>query len=299
VLLRNFLVILTIVLVIVLATLVWFYPGNEDFRSDNPFWNGTKNLGSITRASPLESLSDLPMSPQGSTLILIPYLPFTSVELELLDTFVTNGGTLILADDYGYGNQILEYLGLGARFSGQALLDPFSNYKNSRFPRISRIIPSPVTDNVDSLIFDHGTSLIDIETADTLALSSSFSFLDLNGDEEKDGDEPTGPFPVIAQYSLGNGKTILVSDPSIFINSMQTIEGNYTFIQNIDAITAIKLLVAQSHLPGSDLRYAKNWLVDVRKGLISPVGTASLVVLAVLVMLMPVWLKRQGEAFSG
>ncbi|MBA7621893.1 hypothetical protein ES703_29263 [subsurface metagenome] len=291
--LRRFLVILTIALVIILAVVIWFLPTNEDFRADNPFWNGTKDISSSYPASPLASLSDLPPSPPGSTLILIPYLDFTPAELEQLHTFVTQGGTLVLADDYGFGNQILEYLGLKARFSGQVLLDPMSNYKNKWFPRISHIIPSSLTTNTESLILNHATCLTDVETGDALALSSVFSFLDLNGNEEWDEDEPTGPLPVISHHSLGSGQLILVSDPSIFINSMETIESNYDFVQNIAAITTFRLLVDQSHLPPSNLHQTKNLLAYIRGWLITPVGTLSLVILALTITLMPIWQRRR------
>ena len=41
--------------------------------------------------------------------------------MEQLRRFTVRGGRLILADDYGYGNRILEYLGLAPRFAEQVL----------------------------------------------------------------------------------------------------------------------------------------------------------------------------------
>ena len=130
--LRRFLVILTVALIVLLVITAWFFPSNEDFRVENPFWNGTRDLTTGCPALPLSSLADLPPSPQGATLILVPYLSCTPAELGQLNSFVTRGGTLVLADDYGHGNQVLEYLGLGARFSGQSLLDPTVNYKSKQ-----------------------------------------------------------------------------------------------------------------------------------------------------------------------
>ncbi len=291
--LRRFLVILTIALVLILAIVVWFFPSNEDFRAENSFWNGTKDISSSYPASPLASLSGLPSSPQGSALILIPYLDFTPAELEELQSFVTHGGMLVLADDYGFGNQILEYLGLKTRFSGQVLFDPLSNYKNKWFPRISHIISNPITSNTESLILNHATCLTDVETDDILALSSPFSFLDLNGNESWDEGEPTGPLPVISRHSLGSGQLILISDPSIFINSMETIESNCDFIQNIADITTSRLLIDQSHLPPSNLQRTKNLLAYTHGFLITPVGTLGLVVVALTITLMPIWHKRR------
>ncbi len=291
--LRRFVMILTIALVIILAIVAWFFPSNKDFRAENPFWNGTRDISSSYPASPLASLSDLPPSPQGSTLILIPYLNFTPAELGELKSFVTQGGTLVLADDYGYGNQILEYIGLEARFSGEILLDPLFNHKNKWFPRISHIISSSVTINTESLILNHATCLSDVEASDVLALSSSFSFLDLNGNQAWDEEEPTGPLPVISYHNLGSGKMILIADPSIFINSMETIEDNYNLIQNLAAITTSELLIDQSHLPPSNLHQTKNLLTYTRDYLITPVGTLGLVILALTITLMPVWHRRR------
>ena len=291
--LRRFLAILTVVLMLILAILVWFFPSHEDFRTENPFWNGTKEISSGYPISPLESLSNLPSSPQGSTLILIPYLQFNRAELEALDSFITRGGILILADDYGYGNQILEYLGLKARFSGQALLDPLSNYKNERFPQISYLKSSYVTSNIDNLIFNHATCLTDIEATDVLALSSSFSFLDLNGNREWQEGEPTGPLPVISHHNLGNGEIILVSDPSLFINSMETMASNDKFIQNMAAITKSNRLIDQSHLPPSNLHQTTNLLAYIRGLFITPLGTLGLVILTLTITLMPLWHERR------
>ena len=291
--LRRFLVILTMALVIVLATAAWFCLSNDDFRSDNPSWNGIKDMNSSYAASPLRSLSDLPLLSQGSTLILIPYLDFSPTELEALHSFVTRGGTLILADDYGFGNKVLIHLGLEARFSGHALLDPLFNHRNKSFPRITHIIASPITSNTESLTLNHATCLMNVETGDALALSSSFSFLDLSGNGSQDEGEPTGPLPVISHHNLGNGKIILISDPSIFINSMENLASNRTFIQNIAAITISQLLVDQSHLPPTNLDQTKKLLASVRDSVTTTVGAVSLVIVALAITLMPIWHERR------
>ena len=291
--LRKFLAILTVALVVVLAVLVWFFPSNGDFRSDNPSWNGLEDMSTAYTAMPLKSLSDLPLLSQGSTLILVPYLDFTPAELEGLHRFVTRGGTLVLADDYGFGNHVLEYLGLKARFSGGVLLDPLFCYKNKWFPRIFHFESSPITSDVESLVLNHATCLTSVETSDALALSSSSSFLDLNGNEEQDEGEPAGPLPVIARCDLGSGQIILISDPSIFINSMENMGSNHEFIQNITSTASSGLLVDQSHLPSSNLQQSKSLLASLRKSFSSPVGAVTVVILTLAVTLLPVWRGKE------
>ena len=295
--LRKFLALLTVALVVILAIVVWFFPSDEDFRTENPFWNGTSKLASSHSLVSLESLSDLPASPQGAVLILIPYIEFEPSELENVRDFVTGGGTLVLADDYGFGNQVLEHLGIEARFSGQVILDPLFNYKNEWLPRIYHLTSTSVTGNVDSLVFNHATCLVGVEADDALALSSSFSFLDLNDNQEWDDGEPTGPLPVMARYNLAAGQIILISDPSIFINSMGTVDDNYSIIENIAGITVSRLLIDQSHLPHSDLHRTKNLLATVRGSLAHPVGTLVLVTALLIITLRPIW-HRKGDGIE-
>jgi hypothetical protein len=297
--LRRFVAILTIAVIIILAVVVWFFPSNEDFRVENPFWNGTEDITSLIPVSPIESLSELPSSVEGVTLILIPYLEFTPAELEAVDNFVRQGGTLVLADDYGYGNQVLEHLGLEARFSGQALLDPLFSYKNKRLPRIHHLASDSVTGDAGSLVLNHATGLVNVEDGDVLARSSSFSFLDINDNGVWDEEEPAGPLPVISQHSLSDGRIILIADPSILINSMETMESNPDLIEGIGVITPSRLYLDQSHLPPSELHYTKNLLACLQGFLVTPRGTVGIVILVLAITLIPVWYKKGGENDHG
>ncbi len=214
-------------------------------------------------------------------------------ELDELHQFVSLGGALVLSDDYGFGNQLLEYLGLKVRFSGQVLADPIFYHRKKLFPRISRLTPSPLTSNIESPILKHATSLTDVESSDVPALSSSASFLDLNGDLQYNKEEPAGPLPVISRHNLGSGQIILVSDPSIFINSMQDIADNHTFRQNIAATATCELLIDQSHLPPSNLLHTKTRLASILNLFITPLGKVGLVVLALTATLIPIWRKKE------
>jgi len=292
--LRRLLVSLAISLVVILAVMTWFMPLDDDFRVENTFWNGSSELDSHQLLTPLETLDDLPAVPEGATLILIPYIQLTPSELEDVSRFVAGGGILVLADDYGYGNQVLSHLGIETRFSGQALLDPLFSYKNEQLPRVFNLSPDLVTDGVDSLVLNHATCLIDIGAGDVLAMSSSFSFLDLNNDRKWDEDEPTGAMPVISSHILASGRVILVSDPSIFINSMGTLEDNYGIIENIAGISSSRLFLDQSHLPCSDLHHTKDLLADVRGVLTTPAGTLALVAVLLIIIMRPMWPRKGG-----
>ena len=143
-------------------------------------------------------------------------------------------------------------------------------------------------------MFNHATCLTDVEAGNVLALSSSFSFLDLNDNQKWDEEEPTGAMPVISSHVQTSGRVILISDPSIFINSMRTLEDNYGIIENITGICSSRLFLDQSHLPYSDLHQTKDLLADVRGVLTTPAGTLALVAMLLIIILRPMWPRKGG-----
>jgi hypothetical protein len=290
--LHKFLVIFSAGMIILVVLMVWFLPLDEDFRVENPLWNGLTNLSDDYAVQPLESFSDLPYLSEKVTLLVVPYLEFTPVELGELDRFIRGGGRVILADDYEYGNQALEHLGTSVRFSGSTLLDPLANYNSSYLPKIVHFNPDPLTTDLENLGFNHGTCLLDTSDNGTLALSSSFSFLDTNENGQFEEGEPLGPLPVISRQEMGKGELILVADPSLFINSMGTLGENEIFVQNI-AATTTTLYIDQSHLPASDLHRSKNLITRGREFIAEPLVAAGLVALAAVISLRPIWHRKK------
>ena len=144
---------LTLVIILSLVALAWFFPPNGDFRVDNPFWNGLSTLDSKDKLTVINSFDNLPTNPKGTALLLVPYEPFSDLELSQLKNYVLNGGTLVVLDDYGFGNQVLSGVGLNMRFTGVPMLDPLYDYKNERLPKITDFSVAPVTANVSSVDF--------------------------------------------------------------------------------------------------------------------------------------------------
>ncbi|MBT9131024.1 MAG: hypothetical protein DDT41_01324 [candidate division WS2 bacterium] len=288
----KFVLITLLVTVALLSIVIWYFPSIEDFLVDNPFWNGLKDLTNTHNIRSIYSLAELPEEAQNTSLIFIPYLKLTENELEQISTFLKNGGTLIVADDFGYGNQILQHLQLKVRFSRSMLLDPLFSYKNSIFPRISNFSKHPITGDVQNILLNHPTILLNVLPENNLASSSLFSYLDLNDNELPNENEPLGPFPVMALYPLHRGKVIIISDPSIFINTMINREDNNILIKNLLKINTLTIF-SQSHLPLSLLPDMKLLLQDIRKILQSPLGTLSLIVVIFSISLLPLFFKKQ------
>ena len=142
-----------VVLIIVISLLcIWFYPSIQDFMASNTMWNGIRNFSSEFNADNIESLGELPDVAEETALMAIPYLDYNNEELSQLKRFVEDGGTLLLMDDYGYGNSVLAYLGVSVRFTNKPLLDPLFCYKNQWLPRITDLAPRVKESGIDVIV---------------------------------------------------------------------------------------------------------------------------------------------------
>jgi hypothetical protein len=286
---------LTLVIIISMLTLIWFFPPNGDFRVENPSWNGLSTLDSRTQLTVIDSFDNLPVNSKGTALLLVPYEPFSDSELLQLKNYTLNGGTLVILDDYGYGNQVLSSDGLKMRFTGVPLLDPLYNYKDKWMPKITDFSNSSIAANVTSIVLNHATCLNNTSDSTVVAYSSTFSILDVNGDGSWNNNEPTGPFPVIAYNQVGQGIVVVVADPSLMINSMLGLDNNLQFVNNVVGIQGsnAKIFVDQSHLPKEPLDDAKASIATVYGAVASPIGTLSLIAVILVLSLNLMWRKSE------
>jgi len=289
---------LWIVLAVALASVVmlWFYQPSADFKVNNTGWNGASEFGNRMSTVVIDAFEDIPSRPENTVLIVIPYTKFMLAELDQMSSYVSGGGTLILMDDYGHGNEVLEALGVDYRFDDVPLLDPVISHKNAQFPMITNIDISPLTFEVTALVFDHAVRLIDVPDAEVVARSSSFSFIDLDGDTLYDhGLEAQDSSVVVANTTIGEGRIIAISDPSIIINAMIDMEDNYTIMANATQLSASnpKVYLDQSHLAEEKLGKIKTVLRTARDVAAYPAVLLVMVGAVLLITLRPLWAKRR------
>ncbi len=288
--------IVLLVTAVVSLLCIWFYPSIQDFMAGNTMWNGIKNFIEEFDAENIDSTETIPDLPEKSVLISIPYLEYTDEDLAEIQEYVGGGGTLLLMDDYGFGNEILTYLGLGIRFSNKPLLDPLICYKNQWMPKITDF-PKEITDeSVEVVILNHATAILYTEGVEVLAYSSEASYLDINENETRDADEPADAFPVAARINAGKGTIILVSDPSVLISSMIERDDNHLFIKYLLHLhdEPEEILVDRSHLSKTPLDVSKIRLAGTREFISSPYTLVG--VLALIFVVISRYTFRKGEA---
>lgn len=274
------LLIIVVLLVAAISVLsLWLQPSIQDFMEANNLWNGIRIFNHDFGVRQLDSLQDLPEKPGKYVLLTLPYQDYNTEDLTRLKQFVENGGTLLLMDDFGYSNSILQYLGVNVRFDHNIMLDPFFCYRNPNLPRITDFTSGASDSGMKLLVLNHATVLSGVESYQVLAWSSDLSFLDMDIDGTWNAEEPKGPFAVAAEIRYGKGYLELVSDPSVLINTMVNRSDNYRFMSYLinrngkpDAV-----LLDRSHLSKTPLDVAKIKLNEILMILSNPYATIGIV----------------------
>lgn len=273
---------------------VAFYPSKGDYMSTNPGWNGLRGLAQSIGARVVDNIDAVGQDERGKVLISIPGLPYRQQELDKVGTFLSNGGTLLLADDFGYGNQVLEGLDVQIKFTTDALVDPYLNYRNQWFPRITDIAPELQNAGVHSIVLNHASALEVTGPYEILARSSDISYLVA---DEAVTAGLKGPFPVAARATLGRGTVIVISDASMLVNSSMSLDDNLAFVKALVSFAGEnpEVIIDGSHLSKTPLDLARNFW-DKAKGLMAAPYIQVLLVGAILALTsIPVWRKGRSD----
>ncbi|PWR71759.1 DUF4350 domain-containing protein [Methanospirillum stamsii] len=219
-----------------ISCLILFSTNNLEFSKSNPGWNGTSQFFSDTdRHTTVEiyNLSQLTNAENVTLLIIAPDNEFFPNQTVLYRDFLLRGNTIILADDFGTGNSLLK--GIGSHISLlRGILTSVDRAYNDGYTVVTYPASEhPLLSGVDSLVLERSSTLLGGEP---LITSSLFSWVDRDEDKEITKKELLGKYTVMSGEKIGNGEIIVLSDPSIFINSMRNLENKYSnpiFIKNI------------------------------------------------------------------
>jgi hypothetical protein len=269
-----------------LALLTAVYPVNADFSPDNLYWNGMsslKDLGAVA-ASLAEACA---LDPSEHALLLVgPSKPFTEADARAVESFLARGGLVVVADDFGTANQLLEAIGAPVRLTGSLLADPLFNLGAPQLPLAfwgGRKLALNYATTVNASVCG---------ACGILAESSAFSYLDLNLNGKRDPGEPVGSFPVAVELRCGAGKLVVISDSSLFINSMLGREANRELLRQL--LASRKPVLVADRWEETPLTRAKELLRSAWRAASSPEVKYSLAALALALSLD--WGRRLARA---
>jgi len=207
--------------------LTMLYPATDDLYLKNPFWNGLSKVYVELEPSRIRIAKEYYMlNACNSTVLLIgPSADFDDVEVEAVRDYLLRGGRVVLCDDFGSGNQLLEKLGVETRFTGDLLLDPLFFDHDPCLPRLLNYTGYHVEKR--EIVLNYATTISASSGFSGMLFSSPFSYVNETGDQK------VGSYPVMGKIQIGKGVLVLLSDSSVFINSMIDKADNMLLLRSI------------------------------------------------------------------
>jgi hypothetical protein len=183
-----------------------------DYGPDNTAWNGLRDFFALARGLGLrpELHADIVWDDLGDDTALFVLYPRGTIDANTFVSYVGGGGRLVLADDFGTSEALLERLGL-TRHHGEARAHRLYQ-DNPNLPVARAFAQHELTRDVEEVVTNHPAWLRG-------GLIPVLGF---------------GPGDIVcAAGQLGDGTIVLLSDPSVLINNMLELSGNLAFAANL------------------------------------------------------------------
>jgi hypothetical protein len=252
---------------LLMLSVAYYWPIQEVYHPLNFNWNGCSAIANATQNVTLLVSYDKSLPNTTSLLAIIgPSANFTRNESAKIHQFLGSGGIVLLADDFGTGNSLLEALNVSTRFSRNPLADLYYYSKDPHFPVITDFSPSPATDNLTAIVLNR-PSYIETENSSSvmkIGSSSPFSFVDIGGQGRPFANETIDSYVVLASVRIGKGMLLLMADPSAFINDMIGLYDNMQLFQNALRMGDGSVIFDTAHLANAPLT---NWRIMLKDGL--------------------------------
>lgn len=145
---------------------------------------------------------------------------YTDAEVDAITSFVREGGNLILADDFGFGNDVATEFGLS--YSKRVLRD--DEFRGNRsFVEVNGTLP----DGRNATLLTNVPTALNVAEADgeILARTSAGAYIDINRNGMEDPNDISDSFPVAFRTRMGEGEALFLSDPGLLTNQALEAEG--------------------------------------------------------------------------
>jgi hypothetical protein len=227
----------------------------------NTDWDGTSDLRDIADRAGLTGTVGIDSAayedvPAGETtaFVVAPQSRYGPIATAQIRQFLSGGGTLVIAAESERTNALLSALDADARIGNGMIRDEQSNYRSPALPVANNVSDHRLVDDVDQVTLNYATPL-NSNNASVLVTTAPTAYVDRNGNETLDGDEPVGSIPVASVERIGDGRLVVVSDASVFTNAMVDREDNEAFVRALLGNSS-HALIDQSHGgPLPPLRY--------------------------------------------
>jgi hypothetical protein len=276
--------------ILVFVFLVSYAPDGTPYSVNNYGWNGLHGVSSKYSIQEIGSLDNAPISNNTVLLIIAPSSQFSSTDVSYAKQLVQLGGTIIIADSYGFTNSLMSEMGLGIQIQDKVVIDSVYNWQSQNYPiaLVNSVFSKsfPFLVNVTGIALSKPRTLLITSPLAIVLATSSAQSVETNGTSTSG---VSGTFPLVAAEKLGNGFAIVIGDSSIFTDSVWTSANNQILIKN---------LMANSHVYLDTSHWPPNVATSLKSDFASAYSTLSeipfryffsLVFVAVAILLLPMF----------
>ncbi|MCX6701415.1 MAG: DUF4350 domain-containing protein [Methanomicrobiales archaeon] len=229
---------LTLGVILIAGTVLLLHLSTDynDYGRYNPGWNGSSRFfESLEKDNVvlLNNANELPGYDNTALLIIAPAGEYSSAEAGYYQDYLERGNTMVVLDDFGSANSLLDQLKSSVRLRNIPLMSADRAYNNPVFIRAYPSGNARVIQNISTLTLDRPSA---VDGGSPFLSSSLLSWEDNNGNQRADPNETIGQFVVGTMVQVGNGQLYVIGDPGVIINAMEVSDGagdRAIFISNI------------------------------------------------------------------
>lgn len=211
--------------------LVQYAPDSVAFSPNNYGWNGLQGVASAYGVGFVTTVAALPA---GSVLVIAqPSMNFSRDYALAVRSFLSGGGTVLVADKSGVADSLLSQIGSAISVQSKySVVDSTYNWRSKSVPTALVLSSAksrfPFLANVTGIALNRPAPLAVSPGGEELAVTSQFSAAPGDGSGQ-------GPFAVMAAQKVGRGTLLVVGDSQFLLNSEWTIADNGVLIGNLFA----------------------------------------------------------------
>ena len=214
---------------------------DAEFSRYNQQWNGTSMFFEALEgraAEMIEESGELIGKKDTTLLVIAPGRRPTREEEAAYRSFLNAGNTLIIADDFNSGNDLLQTLSSSIRFERGNLLSLEREFEVASAPIGYPAADDNLVSDLSKIVFNHPVAL---SGGTPLLNTTPLSWIDKDGNRLINRSEPLNRFTLAAEENLGEGRLIVIGDASLFINAMQGLPvcDNALFLERLTQRTTL------------------------------------------------------------
>ncbi|MEM2511780.1 MAG: hypothetical protein QXX61_01460 [Ignisphaera sp.] len=285
---KDIIIILVFAIIISFISILINMPSTTPYSPFNTGGNGYSNLLSIKSIN-VNFVKDARELNQ-KTLVIIPLRrnPGNAIN-QLVEDMLKYGTTIVILDEDGYSNNLLEYLRIKARVEIYKVLDEVSKIRSREFPLIELVLGN---NTMKIATYRPSYIILDEENTVSVAKTSRYAYADVDRNGYYTVGESMGEYLIACSWKINNGVLWLVADLDLFANNLMDLGDNIDFLYKLMSSGKASIIVDYIDLDIVDL--FKYWFNNLVPG-VSIQDRISLALLSYFVVLVVIAMMKYVE----